>query len=148
MMLIPSGASDIGPRRGLVTLVALLDLCFGLAGDLLGDHAKVHHVVAGGGLVALRAVHRSGGRVAELGDRPGRRRVAGCAVGAEQFKVPVIVLVTCGTVKNHFLCGEVRVRPGRLGGAIAQIVLEPTHRYLIFAIGVWIVCELLQTDSR
>ena len=83
MMLIPSGALNVGPRRGLVTHVALFDLCFWLTGDLLGDHAEMHHVVAWGGLVTLGTVHRSGGRVAELGDGPGRRRVADRTVHTE-----------------------------------------------------------------
>ncbi len=47
--------------------------------------------------------------MAELRDRPGGCRMAGCAILAEQVEMSVIVLVTGGAVQNHLLHGEVRV---------------------------------------
>ena len=122
MVLVPAGVEDVGPGGCLVTFVALFDFCVGLAGDLLGDHSEVLHVVAWGCLVALGTVHGSGGRVSEFGDCPRGCRVAGGAVLAEQIEVPIVVFVTGGAVKGRLFHGEVRVDQGGAGWSLVQQV--------------------------
>ena len=78
--------------------VALVDSGVGFACDGLGDFFEVLHIVAGRGLVALCAVHGTGGRVDEFGDRPLFGAVALHAVIAEEFRVAIVVLMTGDTV--------------------------------------------------
>ena len=77
VVLVKTDAFDVVPGSRLVAeetlrYVGVLD-----ARDLHRHHLKVHHVVAGRGLVALVAVGRERRRVAELGDGPAALRDAG-----------------------------------------------------------------------
>lgn len=80
--------------------IALLDIRVRLTGHLLRDHLEVHHVMAGRRLMALRAIERAGGRVAEFRNRPHRRRVTRGAVVTEQPKVAVVIPMACGAVEH------------------------------------------------
>lgn len=84
-MFVITNAFDVVPRSGLMAAITLVnlngpaaagDLRIFLSGDLFRNHFKVHHVMTGRRLMALRAGLRGGRRVTELRDRPLRRRVA------------------------------------------------------------------------
>ncbi len=86
------------------------------AGHRHGDHLEVLHVVARRGLVALVAVGRERGWVAELGDGPAAlgeaRGVARGAVGPEERAVRVLVRVAGVAVEGGFLGPDARVGDG------------------------------------
>ena len=55
MVFVESDSFDVVPRSRLMAEETLVHLRVGFAGDFHGDHLEVHHVVAGRGLMALRA---------------------------------------------------------------------------------------------
>ena len=60
MVFVKSNSFYVVPRGGLMAEKALADLGFFHACCFHRDHFEVHHVVAGRGLVALRAGLRGG----------------------------------------------------------------------------------------
>lgn len=90
MVNIPTNPFDVVPGVRRVAGVALLDPRT-FAGDALGDHLEVHHVVAWRRQMTLRALSRARRRVAKLGDPPCRQRVAATALRAEEPLVRIAV---------------------------------------------------------
>lgn len=70
MVFVKSQALDVVPRGGLVAKEALVDFGFLYAGFFHGDHLKVHHEVAGRGLMALGTIRGGGSGMFELVNRP------------------------------------------------------------------------------
>ena len=84
-MFVVTDAFDVVPRSRLMATITLVHLSWPAASgylriflsrDFLRNHFEVHHVMAGGRLMTLRARLRGGRRMAELGDGPFRGGVA------------------------------------------------------------------------
>lgn len=136
MMLVKADAFDVVPRRGLVAEEALIHVGPIHAGSLHGNHFEMHHIMTGRRLVALDAVHRTGGWVSEFGNRPLVRGVALSTVLTEELEMSVIVGVAGGTVEDRFLRRNVGVR--------RHPELRPGQKCAVDII----IFQLTQTDLR
>lgn len=106
-MLIPTDALDIVPRSRLMATITLADSnifttrisrSIRTLGHRLGNHFKVHHIVARRRLMTLRAVGRPRRGMLETGNCPLRSPVALSAILPEEFQVSVLVRVTARAV--------------------------------------------------
>jgi hypothetical protein len=99
-VLVPAGPLDVVERVRPVVQEALADLHMFLAGDRIGDHLEVHHVVAQGSLMVLGAIARGRGGMEESGNASERSVVAAGAVAR----------ATRGAGRD---CRDTRRSPGR-----------------------------------
>lgn len=97
----------------------MLDPRVRLAGHGYGNHLEVHHVVAWRSSVALVAIHRVSGWMAELGNVPSVGRMAGRTVHAEERSMPVLIAVAGETIERRFLRRKARVEANGIESAIS-----------------------------
>jgi hypothetical protein len=105
MVVIETNVSNVIPAICRVTCAALLD--FGaLARHAPRDHFEMTHVMAGWRLVALGALRRADGGMAEAGDAPALDGVARAALAAEPaFMGIAIGVATCAVEQAKRILG-------------------------------------------
>ena len=120
-MFVKADAFDVVPRRRLVTPIALIHLRDAaalrhasvlLTRNSFGHHVEMHHVVARGRLVALRARERIWGRMLKLLNSPLRGCMAVGAVRSKQSHMSIFRPMTRPTIQRHLQRSEVRVASG------------------------------------
>ncbi len=100
MMLQPATSLNVVPGGGLVTKIALMDLCFELSSQRPRNQGEMHHAVAGRWLVTLGALSRPQGRMAEISNRPGIEGVTLCTTITEKLLVFILGGVASNTVEQ------------------------------------------------
>ena len=108
-MFVPADSFDVVPGCRLVALVALIDACMRPAGNACRDHFEMHHVVAGGSLMALAAVVRFWRWMLVLRNRPTVGRMTLGTVATKKALMSVIVGVARRAIERRFECTDPRM---------------------------------------